>query len=438
MMSTDLITLILFASLVLLLITGLPLAFGMGSVAALLVVVLQGPQALSILSSITYGVMDNFILTAIPLFIFMGLVLERSGVGDDIFAMMYKWIGGIKGGLAIGTVIICTIFAACTGISGAATVTMGVIALPAMLRYSYHKSIAVGCISAGGALGILIPPSVLMIVYGVFSGESIGQLYAGGVFPGLLLSALFIIYIVVRCYFQPHLGPPIPPDERATWRERMTSLRGVILPLLLVVIVLGTIFKGVCTATEAAAIGCAGSLFCAAIYRRLNWKLLKEACYEGLRLSCMVVWIIIGGSCFASLYTYVGALEFIKGVVAALPVSRYFVLAGMQFTLFILGCLMDPGGILMITIPIFVPVIKMLGFDPVWFGVLFIVNMEMAYLTPPFGFNLFYMKAIVPKTITMMDIYKSIVPFVALQATGLVICILFPKIILWLPQAIFK
>ncbi len=437
-MSVELITLLLFVSLILLLISGLPLAFGMGGVAALIVLILQGPQALSILSGVTYGVMENFILTAIPLFIFMGLILQHSGVADDAYEMMYKWIGGIRGGLAIGTVIVCTIFAACTGISGAATVTMGVIALPAMLRYNYHKSIAVGCISAGGALGILIPPSVLMIVYGVFSGESIGQLYAGGVFPGLLLSALFIIYIAIRCYFQPHLGPPVPPEERANLMEKIASLRAVILPVLLILVVLGTIFKGICTPTEAAAIGCAGSLLCAAIYRKLSFKLIKEACYEGLKLSCMVLWIIIGGSCFASLYTYVGALEFIKGLVAGLPVSPYIVLFGMQLSLFILGCLMDPGGIVMITVPIFVPIIKMLGFDPVWFGVLFIVNMEMAYLTPPFGFNLFYMKAIVPKTITMMDIYRSITPFVCLQGLCLIICILIPKIVLWLPQVLFK
>jgi len=437
-MPTELIiTVLLFGSLILLLITGLPLAFSMGSVAALFVLVLQGPQALSIISSITYGVMDNFILVAIPLFIFMGLVLQHSGVADDAYAMMYKWIGGIRGGLAMGTVIVCTIFAACTGISGAATITMGVIALPAMLRYNYHKSIAVGCISAGGALGILIPPSVLMIVYGLFSGESIGQLYAGGVFPGLLLAILFILYIGIRCYFQAHLGPPIPPEERATWREKISSLRAVILPMGLILIVLGTIFAGVCTATEAAAIGCAGSLLSAAIYRKLSWKLLKDACYDGLRLSCMVLWIIIGGSCFASLYTYVGALEFIQGVVGALPVSPYLVIIGMQLGLIVLGMLMDPGGIIMITVPIFVPIIKMLGFDAVWFGVIFIINMEMAYLTPPFGFNLFYMKAIVPKTINMMDIYKSILPFVSLQALSLVICMLFPQMVLWLPQCFF-
>lgn len=437
-MSVELITLLLFGSLILLLITGVPLAFCLGGVAIIFVILFWSPQALSMISNVTYGVMDNFILTAIPLFIFMGMVLQRSGIAEDAYAMMYKWIGGLRGGLAVATVGVCTVFAACTGISGAATVAMGVIALPAMLRRDYDKSIAVGCISAGGALGILIPPSVLMIVYGVFAGESIGKLFAGGIFPGLILAALFICYILVRSYLQPNLCPAIPSEERPSWGERFASLRVVILPMLLILAVLGTIFKGICTPTEAAAIGSAGSIICAAIRRKFTWMVLKESCYEGLRLSCMVVWIIIGGSCFASLYTAIGAVEFIKEVVAALPVSRYVVLAGMQVTLFILGMLMDPGGIIMITTPIFVPVIKMIGFDPVWFGVLFIVNMEMAYLTPPFGFNLFYMKSIVPPSISMADIYKSIVPFVALQAIGLILLILFPEIALWLPKMLIK
>jgi len=437
-MSVELITLLLFGLLILLLLAGVPLAFCLGGVAVLFVLLFWSPKALSMISSVTYGVMNNFILIAIPLFIFMGIVLHRSGIAEDAYDMMYKWLGGVRGGLAVATVGVCTVFAACTGISGAATVAMGVIALPSMLKRGYDKSIAVGCISAGGALGILIPPSVLMIVYGVFAGESIGQLFAGGVFPGLLLASLFIIYILIRSYLQPHLCPSIPPEERPSWQERLASLRAVILPMFLVLSVLGTIFKGICTPTEAAAVGSAGSLVCAAIRRKLSWMLLKESCYEGMRLSCMVVWIIIGGSCFASLYTAIGAVEFIKGVVAALPVSRYVVLAGMQFSLFILGMLMDPGGIIMITTPIYVPLIKMLGFDPVWFGVLFMVNMEMAYLTPPFGFNLFYMKSIVPSSISMVDIYKSIVPFVILQATGLILLILFPDIILWLPKMLIK
>jgi tripartite ATP-independent transporter DctM subunit len=437
-MNLTLISVILFASLLLLLATGIPIAFCMGGIAVLFTLILWSPSALYMIPATAYGIMSNVILTAIPLFIFMGIVLQRSGIAEDAYDMMYKWIGGVKGGMAIATIVICTIFAACTGISATATVSMGLIAFPAMLKRNYDKRIAVGCISAGGALGILIPPSTIMVLYCVFAEESVGRVFAGGVGAGLLLSSLFIVYTLVRCFLQPELGPAIPPEERATWKEKIASTRGVILPGLLVLSVLGTIFGGICTPTEAAAIGSFGSLVCSAIKHRFDWKFMKEVCYESIQLSGMVAWIMIGGVCFASLYTAIGALEFIKGVVAELPVSPYVILFGMQFIIFILGCLIDPGGIVMLTTPIFVPIITMLGFSPVWFGVLFTINMEMAYLTPPFGFNLFYMKSIVPKGISMMDIYHSIVPFVGLQAICLILCIIFPEIILWLPNTLFK
>ncbi|MBA7540202.1 C4-dicarboxylate TRAP transporter large permease protein DctM [subsurface metagenome] len=436
-MSVSLITVLMFVVLIVLVTTGLPLAFCMGGTAALIILLILNPQSLGILSGAIYGVMDNIVLTAIPLFIFMGIVLQRSGVADDAYAVMYNWIGHVKGGLATGTILICALFAACTGVSAAATVAMGVIALPAMLSRNYDKSLAIGSVSAGGALGILIPPSVLLIIYGVFTSASIGRLFAGGVLPGLLLAFLFIIYITVRSYIQPHLAPQAPPEEKLTWRKKFISLRGIILPMVLIFLVLGTIFAGVCTPTEAAAIGSLGSLICVAIYRKLSWTFLKEACFEGLRLSCMILWIIVGGTCFASAYAAAGALEFIRDLIIALPVSPYIILIGMMFIFFILGCLMDPGGIILITTPIFVPIITALGFDVVWFGILFIVNMEMAYLTPPFGFNLFYMKAIVPKDITMVDIYRSVIPFVILQAICLGILVIFPQIVLWLPNLLF-
>lgn len=432
------ITLLLFSFLLLLLILGSPIAFALAGVTVVFTYFLWGPQGLMMISANTFRTMSNFLLTAIPLFIFMGIVLQHSGLAGELYDMIYKWLGGVKGGLAIGTIIICTLFAAMTGVSGAATISMGTIALPSMFKYNYDKKIAIGCISAGGALGILIPPSVLMIVYGVFTGESIGALYAGGVMPGLLLALFFIAYVLIRCYFQPELGPAIPLEEKATWKERFLSLKAVVLPIILIVVVLGVIFRGIATPTEAASIGAIGSLLCALTKRKLTWVLLKTASFDTLKLTCMIVWIIIGGICFSSLYIAVGAADIIKEAVSALPVSRYIILVGMQFILLILGCLMDPGGIIMICTPVMVPVIKALGFDPVWFGVLFILNMEMAYLTPPLGFNLFYMKAVVPKSVTMADIYNSIWPFVGLQSLGLLTCILFPSIILWLPQTIIK
>lgn len=430
------ITLLLFLVMIIGLLTGTPLVMVMGGTSVLFTYLLLGPQALMTVAANTFGVMQNFIIAAIPLFILMGSVLERSGIAVDLYETMYKYFGAVRGGLAIGTVIICMIFSAMCGISGAATVTMGLIALPSMLTRGYKKEVAIGCISGGGALGILIPPSVPMILYGLFAGESIGALFASGVLPGILLGSLFMVYILVRCYLQPDLAPALPEEARPTRREKLRSLKGVIAPILLIIAVLGSIFGGVATPSEAAAVGALGAFVCAAISRKLDWKTIKESCYSTLKLSSMIVWIIIGGTAFTAVYTSVGAVDFVKGAMNSLPVSPYVVLLAMQCVAFILGMLMDPGGIIMICTPVFVPVIKHLGFDPVWFGLLFIVNMEMAYLTPPFGFNLFYMKSIVPADISMADIIRSTIPYVVLQAVCLTICVIFPQLALWLPRAL--
>lgn len=433
-MDLGLITTLLFAGLILFLATGASLVMVMGGAAVLFSYLLWGPQGLMQISANSFGVMQNFILIAIPLFIFMGVVLERSGLAMALYEMMYRWFGGVRGGLAVGTVIICMIFAAMVGVSGAATVSMGLIALPSMLDRGYDKKISIGCISAGGALGVLIPPSIPFILYGLFSGESIGALFASGIVPGILLGLLFILYILIRCFFQKDLGPALPKEKRATWKEKLESLRAVVLPLVLIMLVLGSIFKGVATPTEAAALGAVGAMVCAAVSGSLSWKVIKESSYATLQLSAMVVWIIIGGTAFTSLYTAIGAVDFIQELISTLPVSKYVVLVGMQMVLFLLGMMLDPGGIIMICTPVFVPVIKGLGFDPIWFGLLFILNMEMAYLTPPFGFNLFYMKAIVPSHITMGDIIRSVIPFVGIQALCLGIVIAFPDLATWLPR----
>lgn len=437
-MNIGAMTAVLFGLMLVGLALGLPLAFVLGGIGAIATYFLWGPHALFAIIARAFGQMQSFMLVAIPLFIFMGIVLERSGLGDRLYTTMQRWLGPLKGGLAIGTVLICALIAAMTGISGAATVMMGVISLPAMLKRGYDPKLAVGCISAGGALGILIPPSVIMIIYGVMVEVSIGGLYAGGIFPGLLLAFLFIVYIGIRAAIQPKLAPALPPEERATWKEKFVSLRAVILPILLVIAVLGTIFGGFASPTEAAAVGAAGSLACAAIYRTLTWQLIKEACIETMKLSCMVMWIIIGASAFTGVYTAIGAPALAQQIIAGMEINRWLVLVVIQVTYFILGCFLDPTGILMITVPIYVPVIKALGFDPLWFGILFVMNMEMGFLTPPFGFNLFYMKAVAPKSISMADIYRSIVPFVALQGLGLALVMIFPQIAMWLPSLLIK
>lgn len=437
-MSIGLITLLMFGVMLVLIVgLGAPFAFALAGTGVLFGLLLWGPEAIGLFPSRAMGTMSSLTLIAIPGFIFMGNILERSGLAEDLYEMMYRWIGAVRGGLAVGTVLICTVFAAMTGISGAATVTMGVIALPAMFKRNYDKTIVIGSISAGGALGVLIPPSLIMIFYGFMTGESVGRLFAGGVFAGLLLSFLFIIYILIRCYFQPRLGPSLPPDARATWRERFESLRGVILPILIVIMVMGGIFSGFATPTEASVLGAAGAILAAAIRRRLTWRAFKEACYRSLRLTCMVMWIVLGSMCFFAVYDGLGAARLLKELLSGIEVNRWILLIGIQIIFIVMGCLLDSTAIVILGSAVFVPVIVALGFDSVWFGVLFVVNMEMGYLTPPFGWNLFYMKSVVPENVTMEDIYRSIAPFLALQLLGLILCMMFPQIILWLPNLLF-
>ena len=302
-MSIEYLTILVFGLFLLVLAMGLPVVFGLGGVAVIATYFLWGPQALHMMANRTFTGANSFVLLAIPMFIFMGCMLERSGMARDLYSMMYKWMGPIRGGLAIGTVIICAIFAAMVGISGAATVSMGLVALPSMLKHNYSKQIAIGCISAGGALGVLIPPSVLMIILGLYTNTSIGGLYAGGILPGFLLAFLFCVYIFFACLFNKDLGPALPLEERASWREKLVALKAVILPIALIFGILGSIFMGVATPSEAAALGALGSILCSVIYRQFDCQALRDSLRTTLRLSCMVMWIIFGASVFtASIY----------------------------------------------------------------------------------------------------------------------------------------
>jgi tripartite ATP-independent transporter DctM subunit len=433
-MSIEILTLMVFGLFLLVLAMGLPVVFSLGGVAVIATYFLWGPQALHMIANRTFTGANSFVLLAIPMFIFMGCMLERSGMARDLYSMMYKWMGPIRGGLAIGTVVICAIFAAMVGISGAATVSMGLVALPSMLKHGYSKQISIGCISAGGALGVLIPPSVLMIILGLYTNTSIGGLYAGGILPGVVLSLLFCIYIFVACLFKKELGPALPPEDRASWGEKLLALKAVILPILLIFGILGSIFAGAATPSEAAGLGAVGSIVCSAVYRQLDWRALRDSLQTTLRLSCMVMWIIFGASVFTALYTAIGAQDLTRNLLSHIPGGPWGTIIGMQVIWVLMGCFLDPTGIIMITAPIFFPIVTSMGFNPVWFGVLFVINMEMGFISPPFGFNLFYMQAIAPKGVVMSDIYKSIIPFLVLQAIGLGLCMIFPEIILWLPR----
>lgn len=436
-MSIATLTALLFGSLILGIVTGLPICFVLGGVGAVFCVWLWGFEGLFTIVTKTAQGMDSFVLMAVPLFILMANILERSGVADALYVAMHRWAGKLRGGLAMGTVGICTLFAAMSGISGAATVTMGMIALPEMLKRKYNTTIAIGCVQAGGALGILIPPSVTFIIFALFTESSVGRLFLGGVFPGLLLAILFITYIAIRCRIQPEAGPPLPPEERVGWHEKFASLKSLILPVIVIIMVLGSLFSGIATPTEAAAVGALGALIAALVNRRFNWKMLYESCLRTLRLHCFLMFIIFGAFTFAAVYQGIGAQRLVEQIFEMLPGGRWGALIVMQLSFFFLGMFLDTTPIIALTAPMYVPLITALGFDIIWFGVLFVMNMEMGFLTPPFGFNLFYMKAVVPKGITMEQIYRSVIPFVLLQGTGLVIVMLFPQIALFLPNLVF-
>lgn len=431
------ITIFFFGAMIGCLAFGVPIAIALGGLSAILVFFFWGPNALSMMVLRAFGNTSSFEFLAIPLFIYMANMLERSGIAEDLYTTMNRLIGRRPGGLAAGTIIICTIFAAMAGISGAATVAMGILALPAMISRGYSKRLALGSIAAGGSLGILIPPSVTMIVYGLIANTSIGKLYAGGVFPGLLLAGMFIAYVLVRGHFQPHLAPAAEDDGRFTLREKLISLKGLIFPFLLVTAVLGAILSGFTSVSEAAAVGAFCSMVATVMKRGFRPRLFREAAETTLLISCLIFWIIIGASAFSTLYTAMGVSGLIKDAILSLGVDRYVVLVMMMALLILLGMMIDTVGIIMITVPIFLPIVEALRFDPVWFGILFIINMEIGFLTPPFGYNLFYLKGVAPKDVVMGDIYRSIIPFVALMIAGLGLCIAFPNIILALPNWLF-
>lgn len=435
-MSIELITLFMFGGLFLLLLMNVPIAFATGGIAVIATYFLWSPRALLLLPMSIFGLTTNYIFAAVPMFIFMGIVLEHSGITDHLYEAVYHWVGPLRGSLAMATVLASTIMSAMVGIIGAIIVSMGLIALPSMLKRKYDKSLAMGSIMAGGALGVLIPPSIMLIMYAMWAGISIRAMFLGAILPGLLLSTLFLIYIAIKCWLQPDAGPALPEEERISLREKLGYLKALIFPAALIIAVLGSILGGIASPTEASGIGALGALVCATLNRRLSWKLIKHACFTTLKLTAMVMWISFGAIAFTSVYHALGGVEFIKGLILALPVEPWLLLVGMMAVVLLLGMIIEWVGIIMLIVPIFVPVIEAFGFNPLWFGLLICINLQMDVLTPPFGYALFYMKGVAPKGITTADIYRASVPFVILQLIGLALCMVFPQIILWLPEMI--
>lgn len=437
-MSIELTTLLLVASMIVVMFSGIPVAFGLGAVAMLFSLILVGPNTAVMAVYSAYSSMFSFLLVALPLFIFMGSVLEKSGLADALYETAYRWVGHVRGGLAIGTILICTLMAAMVGLVGPGILTMGVIALPSMLKRNYSERLAIGSILGGGSLGALIPPSVGMIMYAGLTDVSVGRLFIGGIVPGLVFAVMMIGYVAVVCAIRPELGPAAPPEERSTWSEKLASLKSVVLPLLLVVAVLGSIFAGITTPTEAAAVGALGALVCAAIYRNLSWRLVKESSEFTMKLFGMAMWIMIGASSLTKVYASLGSQHIVDGIVQNLPVSPIAIVIMLQLSLFVFGMFMEDYAIIMIAAPLYAGIVAGLGIDPVWFAVLFIANLQLAVKTPPFGFALFFMKAVAPPHISMQTIWRSAVPFVTIKAAGIALFIAFPQIVLWLPNLLMK
>jgi tripartite ATP-independent transporter DctM subunit len=454
------LTILMFGSLGLLLMSGLSLAFVTGGLGCIFLFVFGTASELNILPSRIFPFMTDYQLSAIPLFIFMAAMLEKAGLIEELFDVAYKMLGGLKGGLASATIVSSTILAAMVGVIGAAEVAMGILALPAMLKRNYDPELACGSILAGGTLGILIPPSILAILFAVVAQQSVGDLFIGAVFPGLLLAGMYIMYVTARSYINPKVGPALPIDERLTPREKFKLLGSIVAPIALIVLVLGVIFTGVATPVEAAGIGTFGAIFVAAMHRRLSWSNLQEAALTTLKASAMVLWIIFGASIFVGFYILQGGQQFVADTLIGTGLGPYGILLIMMVILVILGMFLDWVGILLLAVPIFMPIVLQLEFNGLfgfpgptagisspeqareslmlWFGVVYMINMQMSFLSPPFGYALFYLKSVAPPEIGMATIFRSAIPFLLLQALGLFICIVFPQIILWLPRLVYQ
>lgn len=448
--SIEWLTVLMFGSLALLLMAGLPLAFVTGGLACIFLFLFGDASILNILPSRIFPLMTDYQLSAIPLFIFMASMLERAGIIEELYDMVYKILGGLRGGLAISTIIASTLLAAMCGVIGATEVTMGMIALPAMMKRNYHPTLACGSILAGGTLGILIPPSILAILFAVVAQQSVGELFIGAVIPGLILSGMYIVYIMIVTTINPDAGPPLAKKDCVSTREKIRLLKNMFAPIILVALVLGIIFIGIATPVEAAGVGTFGAIVVSAMYRRLNWGNIRSAAMTTLKVTGMVLWIIFGATLFVGFYVVNGGQAFVNEIIIGTGLGPYGILILMMVILVILGMFLDWVGILLLAVPIFVPLMKALSFDGVfglpgvapaelalWFGVIYMVNMQMSFLSPPFGYALFYLKSVAPQSVTMSQIYRASIPFLCLQATGLAICIIFPEVILWLPRQVY-
>ncbi|KFB08184.1 TRAP transporter large permease [Nitratireductor basaltis] len=420
-------TLVMFAMLLGMLLTGMPLAFVTLFVALFFALGWFGPMAVPLITSRVYSFVSSFVFVSVPMFVLMAAILDRSGIARDLFDAMRLIGGRLRGGVAVQTIFVAVILAAMSGIIGGEIVLLGLIALPQMLRLGYDRNLAIGVVCAGGALGTMVPPSIVLIIYGLTANVSIGELFTSAFLPGLMLAGFYVAYVLIRSYLNPSMAP-IPEEDEGSYRERLKLLKGLVLPVMVVIFVLGSIYGGIASVTEASAVGVAGVILSTAIRGELNLELIKGAVLQTLSTCGMIVWIGIGASALVGVFNLMGGINFVSALITGISDNPTIVLLFMMLILFVLGMFLDWVGIALLTMPIFVPIIVELGYDPVWFGVLFCMNMQVSFLSPPFGPAAFYLKSVAPPEISLGDIFKSLMPFIALQILAVAILIAFPGI----------
>ncbi|MGD8739622.1 MAG: TRAP transporter large permease subunit [Desulfobacterales bacterium] len=441
-MSPEFITIGMFVGLLIGLFLGHPLAFVLGGLAVIFGYFGDwGTASFYMFLNRTWGIMDNYILVCIPLFIFMAQMLDQSGVAEDLFDTMRYLFGPIRGGIAVAVVVVSTLFGACTGIIGASVVTMGLLSMPVMLKYNYNKKLASGAICAGGTLGILIPPSIMLVVMADQSASSVGKLFAGAIIPGLILSTLYIGYILIRCGFKPHEGPPLSKEEReAITKVQLLKmvLKSMVPPMILILGVLGSIFAGIATPTEAAGVGAMLAFIMTVAYGKFTFEGLKTAAINTAKTTSMVIIILVGAACFASIFLGSGGGEVVQELILGVGLGKWGTFIIMMIILFFLGMFIDWIGIIMITFPVFLPIAEHLGFDKIWFVVTMAVMLQDSFLTPPFGYALFYLKGVAPPEVKTSDIYWGAFPFWRLMELGLIAVVIWPSTITWLANLLVK
>ncbi|MER0237659.1 TRAP transporter large permease subunit [Fulvimarina sp. MAC8] len=421
----------MFAMLLALLVTGMPLAFVTILVALIFALGWFGPMAVPIVTTRIYSFITQYVFLSVPMFVLMASVLDRSGIARDLFDAMKLVAGRVRGGVGVQTLIVSVILAAMSGIIGGEIVLLGLLALPQMLRLGYDKHLAIGIVCAGGALGTMIPPSIVLIIYGLSANVSIGELFTASFVPGAMLAAMYAGYVLIRAYLNPSMAPVPEEEEEVPLSEKLALLKGLILPLIVVVFVLGSIYAGIASVTEASAIGVFGVVLSTVLRGEFTMKLLIDSSIQTLRTCGMIVWIGVGATALIGVYNLMGGIDFIESLLTGVSDEPIVVLLVMMVILAILGMFLDWVGIALLAIPIFAPIVDSLGYDLIWFGVLFSLNMQISFLSPPFGPAAFYLKSVAPPEISLGTIFKSLLPFIGLQALALGIVIAFPSIALW-------